>query len=100
MLGRTQLLEGTSSTFTHKAGALRTGERSVHTGHGHRDRCTRLFTLTPPPRHSGMVLGAGDGGASAATARASGRLVPARCVLGDAVLLSSHSSVKQSRRHR
>lgn len=74
MLGVTQLPEGTLPTFTHKAGALRTGERCVHTGHGHRDRCTRKLAIhtdssTPSLNKQrkccsgpGTILGAGDGG--------------------------------------
>ena len=34
------------------------------------------------------------------TPAAAGHLVPVCCALGDALLLSSHNSVKQSRRHR
>lgn len=62
--GAPSALEGTSPTFTHRAGALRTGDRRAHTGHGQRDKCTRksaIFTLIPPSRHStnnpSVVLG-------------------------------------------
>lgn len=97
-LGVTQLLEGTLSTFTHKAGALRTGERGVHTGHGHRDRCTRKLAIHTgiPPRHQARVLVLGTRSKRSEwqehQALGASLLCAGRCRF-----TSSHNSVKQSR---
>lgn len=104
-LGVTQLLEGTLSTFTHKAGALRTGERGVHTGHGHRDRCTRKLAIhtdssTPSLRHGSRCWGRRSKRSNSKSIRALGAslLCAGRCRFTQFSQLCEAVSTSQVRR--